>query len=137
VQSDNPAGAARAVKQLTAWVARPDWSTLLPGYARCVRILRSAPATDDGSLSINASLLTDPAERGLFDALQASAVRPPSSVDDFLAIVAMLIPAINTFFDKILVMADSKSVRENRLALLQRIAALADGIADLSKLEGF
>jgi len=137
VQSDNPAGAARAVKQLTAWVARPDWSTLLPGYARCVRILRSAPATDDGPLTINASLLTDPAERGLFDALQASAVRPPSSVDDFLAIVAMLIPAINTFFDKILVMADSKSVRENRLALLQRIAALADGIADLSKLEGF
>jgi hypothetical protein len=28
-------------------------------------------------------------------------------------------------------------VRENRLALLQRVAGLATGVADLSKLEGF
>ena len=137
VQSDNPAGAARAVKQLTAWVARPDWSTLLPGYARCVRILRSAPTTDDRPLTVNESLLTEPAERGLYDALQSSAVHRPSSVDEFLTTVAMLIPTINTFFDKVLVMAEARSVKENRLGLLQRIASLADGIADLSKLEGF
>ncbi|MDP2994474.1 MAG: glycine--tRNA ligase subunit beta, partial [Anaerolineales bacterium] len=123
VQSDNPAGAARAVKQLTAWVARPDWSTLLPGYARCVRILRSAPTIDDRPLTVNKSLLTDPAERGLYDALQSSAVHRPSSVDEFLTTVAMLIPAINTFFDKVLVMAEAKSVKENRLGLLQRIAS--------------
>ncbi|MBE3119622.1 MAG: glycine--tRNA ligase subunit beta, partial [Candidatus Atribacteria bacterium] len=84
VQSDNPAGAARAVRQLAVWVARPDWSTLLPGYARCVRILRSAPTTDDRPLTVNESLLTDPAERGLYDALQSSAVHRPSSVDEFL-----------------------------------------------------
>jgi glycyl-tRNA synthetase len=48
-----------------------------------------------------------------------------------------MIPAINEFFDKVLVMAEAKSVKENRLGLLQRIASLADGIADLSKLEGF
>jgi glycyl-tRNA synthetase len=34
-------------------------------------------------------------------------------------------------------MAEEKDVRENRLGLLQRIASLADGVADLSKLEGF
>ncbi len=136
-QADNPAGAALAVKQLTAWIARPDWSTLLPGYARCVRILRSAPAMGDRLLTVNKSLLTDPAERGLYDALQSSAIHPPSSVDEFLTIVVTLIPAINTFFDKVLVMAEAQSVKENRLGLLQRIASLADGIADLSKLEGF
>ncbi|HEX7541329.1 MAG TPA: glycine--tRNA ligase subunit beta, partial [Anaerolineales bacterium] len=137
VQSDDPAGAARAVRQLTVWVTRPDWSTLLPGYARCVRILRSAPTTDDRPLTVNESLLTEPAERGLYDALQSSAVHRPSSVDEFLTTVVTLIPAINTFFDKVLVMAEAKSVQENRLGLLQRIASLADGIADLSKLEGF
>jgi glycyl-tRNA synthetase len=36
-----------------------------------------------------------------------------------------------------MVMVDDKALRENRLALLQRIASLADGVADLSKLEGF
>jgi glycyl-tRNA synthetase beta subunit len=34
-------------------------------------------------------------------------------------------------------MAEEKAVRENRLALLQQIAALPTGIVDLSKLEGF
>ena len=39
-QSHNPAGVLTAVKELTAWVARPDWSTILPAYGRCVRITR-------------------------------------------------------------------------------------------------
>jgi glycyl-tRNA synthetase beta subunit len=34
-------------------------------------------------------------------------------------------------------MDEDKAVRENRLAQLQHIAALADGIVDLSRLEGF
>ena len=51
-QSNNPAGAAGSVKQLTAWVDRPDWNSLLPAYARCVRILRSQPA-DVSSLTID------------------------------------------------------------------------------------
>jgi len=137
VQSDNPAGTARAVRQLTAWVARADWGTLLPGYARCVRILRSVPAAGDRALTVNESLLVEPAERGLHDALQLSAAHHPTSVDEFLTTVVTLIPAINTFFDKVLVMAEDSAVKENRLRLLQRIASLAGGIADLSRLEGF
>jgi glycyl-tRNA synthetase len=34
-------------------------------------------------------------------------------------------------------MAEDQKVRENRLGLLQRIASLSDGVADLGKLEGF
>jgi len=135
-QSNNPAGAAEAVKQLTAWVGRKDWNTLLPAYARCVRILRSQP-TDASSLSVDESLLEDPAERELYTALQSIAVDAPGSVDEFLNVIVQLIPAINTFFDKVLVMADDKALRENRLALVYRLASLAKGIADLSKLEGF
>ncbi|MBN1452444.1 MAG: hypothetical protein JW963_15620 [Anaerolineales bacterium] len=48
-----------------------------------------------------------------------------------------LIPTINKFFDEVLVMAEEEDVRGNRLALVGQIAGLADGIADLSKLEGF
>ena len=36
-----------------------------------------------------------------------------------------------------LVMADDLAVRKNRLGMLQRIADLAQGVADFSKLEGF
>jgi glycyl-tRNA synthetase beta subunit len=58
-------------------------------------------------------------------------------VNEFLTTVAVLIPSITAFFDKVLVMAEDKAVKENRLGLLQRIAALSIGVADLSKLEGF
>ena len=156
-QSDRPAAAVKAVRQLTAWVARPDWNTILPAYARCVRIVRFAQTTDDRPSTIQESLFTEPAERDLYDALRSSipkdreqVVHPQrsgtgrpspkgtlSSIDEFLSIISALIPAINTFFDKVLVMAEEKAVRENRLGLVQSIAALADGLADLSKLEGF
>ncbi len=48
---------------------------------------------------------------------------------------APMIPAIHDFFDKVLVMAEDKAVKEKRLGLLQRIAALASSMADFSKLE--
>jgi glycyl-tRNA synthetase beta chain len=48
-----------------------------------------------------------------------------------------MIPAISKFFDDVLVMADDQAARENRLGLLQKIAGLAQGLADFSKLEGF
>ena len=48
-----------------------------------------------------------------------------------------LIPSINAFFDKVLVMAEDPAVKANRLALVGRVAHLSDGLADLSKLEGF
>ncbi len=134
-QSENPAGAARAARQLTAWVARPDWSTLLPGYARCVRITRDQKQ----EFTVQPAAFVEEAEQKLYSALEVAEKRKrtPGSVDDFLSAFVPMIPAINEFFDKVLVMADAISVKENRLGLLQRIASLAHGIADLSKLEGF
>jgi glycyl-tRNA synthetase len=132
----NPAASARAVKQLQSWTSREDWSTILPGYARCVRIIRSANL-DDRLLTIDDKVLIEKEEKDLYAAIQSSAVHRPSSVDEFLNIVVKLIPSINAFFDKVLVMAEDKKVKENRLGLLQRIAKLSDGVADLSQLEGF
>ncbi len=135
VQSGNPAGAARAVSQLTAWIARPDWNTLLQGYARCVRITRDQLE----KFTVKPEAFVENAEKGLFAALEDAekCVRVSGSVDDFLNAFVPMIPAVNEFFDKVLVMAEAKPVKENRLGLLQRIASLADGVADLGKLEGF
>jgi glycyl-tRNA synthetase len=134
-QSNNPAGTVRAVKQLSAWVGREDWSTILDGFARCVRILRSQPV--DSQWIIDENRFVDKEEKDLYQAFQKTVHRQPSTVDDFLEIITKLIPSITVFFEKILVMAEDKAIKENRLGLLQRIANLASGIADLSKLEGF
>jgi glycyl-tRNA synthetase beta subunit len=52
------------------------------------------------------------------------------------ALRALVLP-ITDFFDKVLVMDEDQARRTNRLALVQRVVSLAEGIADLSKLEGF
>ena len=134
-QSANPAAAARAVEQLQAWVRREDWSTILPGYARCVRILRSQTGTR--GLTIDEDVFAEAEEKKLYEMLQSTVHGQPSTIDDFLNIVVQLIPSINAFFDKVLVMAEEEKVRQNRLALVGQIARLSDGLADLSKLEGF
>ena len=134
-QADNPAGSARAVKQLQAWTEREDWREILPAYARCVRITRDQKKT----FKVDEKAFVEKEERGLFKALEkAEKVKcAEGSVDDFLNAFVPMIPAVNAFFDKVLVMAEDKKLQGNRLGVLQRIASLSNGIADLSKLEGF
>jgi glycyl-tRNA synthetase len=134
-QGLNPAGAARAVTELTAWIARPDWRTILPAYARCVRITRDQPER----YPVEAQALVEAAELDLLTAIERAEGTPrhPGSVDDFLNALLPMIPVINRFFDEVLVMTDDPRQRNTRLGLLQRLSALADGVADMSRLEGF
>jgi len=134
-QSNNPAGCARAVKQLEQWVKRPDWTPILDGYARCVRIVRSQ-TVDGGQSIVDEGRLVEPAEKALAQALKSVNGQPPT-VDELLSSVESLIPAITAFFDKVLVMDKDEAIKQNRLALVGQIASLSAGIADLSKLEGF
>ncbi|MCD6400541.1 MAG: glycine--tRNA ligase subunit beta, partial [Anaerolineales bacterium] len=134
-QGHNPARAAAAVKALSAWVKRDDWEKILPEYARCVRITRDLKK----QYYLDADLLHDEAEKGLYQALVTAAKTPreEGSVDDFLNAFLPMIPSITQFFDEVLVMTEDQTARENRLALLQRIVSLAEGVADMSRLEGF
>ena len=135
-QAANPAAAAEAVRQLQAWVEQEDWESILPGYARCVRIIRSAKL-DHGPLTVDNDKFVEEAERDLYQAIQSSVVYRQASIDELLNTVVKLIPSINAFFDNVLVMADDEKIKQNRLALVGQVANLSHGIADLSKLEGF
>ena len=134
-QGHNPHRAGQAAAQLAEWVVRPDWDTTLDNYARCVRITRGL----ETRLPVTSDLFVEDAERSLRAALESAAeqISPASSVDEFLTAFGALVPSIMRFFDEVLVMADDEAVRNNRLGLLQSVAALADGIVDLSALEGF
>ncbi|MCE1252574.1 MAG: glycine--tRNA ligase subunit beta [Anaerolineae bacterium] len=134
-QQCNPAGAVRAIKQLSERMNKADWSTLLPAYSRCVRITRDQKEL----FNVNSATLSDAADKDLFQALVRAegSNRQPASMTEFIKQVEGLAPVINRFFEAVLVMADDPAVRANRLGMLQRIAALSNGVADLSKLEGF
>ena len=114
-------------------VQADDWPSLLDAYARCVRITRS----QDGQFALQPDAFAIPAERTLLAVYQSAAVNADSSVPAFVTALRDMVPAINGFFDEVLVMDEDTAVRENRLALLQHIANLTQGMADLSHLEGF
>ncbi len=134
-QGANPARALQGVTELAAWVRREDWPLILDNYARCVRITRDEPDV----YAVDPAAFEDDAEHALFDAYRAASgqLDAQSNVHDFLAAFEPVVPVIQHFFEAVLVNAEDDKVRRNRLGLLQLIAALAEGYADLSELAGF
>jgi glycyl-tRNA synthetase len=134
-QGHNPAGAARGAEDLSKWVEREDWEDILDNYARCVRITRDLEEV----YPVDPARLEAPEEKALHQAVGKAelAGREPGDVDAFLQAFQPLIPAVEDFFDQVLVMVEDQALRENRLGLLQKVAGLSAGCADLSELEGF
>jgi glycyl-tRNA synthetase len=134
-QGKNPTSAGAAVDELENVIASEAWLETLHAFSRCARITRDLSE----SLDIDEAALKIEQEKDLYQGLLKSEekIRAVGSVKDFLKAFDPLIPLINAFFDDVLVMDEDQSLRQNRLALMQRIVRLSEGAADLSKLEGF
>lgn len=129
-QGDDPWKARQAIEQLNALVASADWPAILAATSRCARIVKSAPAS-----SAAAGQDDDPASRALAHALISTP--EPTDIPSLVAGLSALAPAINTFFEKVMVMAEDPDLRAARLALVSRVAGLSKGLMDFSRLEGF
>src|SRR5262249_3391754 len=132
-QRYNPYAASQAATALAEAITAPDWQEVLESYSRCVRITRQLQET----LTVHPEALTMPAEQTLWAAYQAAAASQDGTVPRLVTGLRSMIPAITTFFIDVLVMDEDLTLRNNRLALLQHIASLPKGMADLSYLEGF
>jgi glycyl-tRNA synthetase len=134
-QGRDPVGANRAAEMLERWTDKENWPETLQSYARCARIVRDQTE----QFEVDPELFVEEAEKQLHRVLlRAEDVdRSRGSVDDFFAAFLPMVDPITQFFDEVLVMTKEEGLRRNRLGLLQRIVRLAEGVADLSKLEGF
>jgi glycyl-tRNA synthetase len=140
----DPYLAAESATVLNRWVQRPDWMDLLHAYARCMRIVRSAGRPDGSPAScwpppVDPQRFVARETSDLYDVLRASraTISDQRTIGEVLQAIQKLVPAINAFFDAVLVMHEDRAIRENRLGLLQEVVALTEGVVDLSKLEGF
>ena len=135
VRGDNPYRAYQSLTALNEWVKRAEFAKILTAYSRPSRIVKDQTV----ALPLDAALYQEPATRRLYEAyLQAEQERASvQSVDGLLTILGKLVEPIVGFFADVFVMAEDMAVRQSRLALLQRIAALPKGIVDLTKVQGY
>ncbi len=106
-------------------------------YNALNRVLRILPP--DAPETVDATLLCDDAEKQLYARITEADSHFKQSIQErdyatLLTQLAALQPAIDTFFDDVLVMAEEPALRANRLALLNRIGQNIYAVADLTKL---
>ncbi len=141
VLSLNPTRLDQTLKRLEALQAfrrLPEAEALAAANKRIRNILRQAggaPAT-----TVNPALLYEDAEKNLAEQVAArrTEVEPLFHAGDYgvaLRRLASLRPAVDAFFDKVMVMTDDAAVRNNRLALLNNLSELFLGAADISRLQ--
>jgi glycyl-tRNA synthetase len=129
----DPTRAMRTATDLRQAQQADDWPDLLNAYARCVRITRNL----DTQFDLRPADFTLDAEKTLYAAYHEAAMDSDGTLLTFVSSLRQMVPSISRFFEDVLVMDEEQLTRENRLALLQHIANMTKGIADLSHLPGF
>ncbi len=127
------------MKALREFRALPEAVALAAANKRIRNILRQAGGAP-GDI-VNPGLLKEDAERRLADAVRdaAQAIEPllaAARYTEALKALAGLRPAVDEFFDRVMVMVEDSAVRANRLSLLARLSDLFCNVADISRLQG-
>jgi glycyl-tRNA synthetase beta chain len=107
-----------------------NFEPLAASFKRIKNILKQADFTPSGP--INESLLEAGPEAELYDATRA--VKLTGRYREDLAAIASLRPAVDAFFDKVLVNAPDAAVRANRLTLLFTLMREFSQVADFSEI---
>ena len=127
------------LRALSAFLELPEATSLAAANKRIANILRKSEGAGGGDVDVEA--LREPAEVRLFDAIRnvrdsVSAATARREYTAALGQLAQLRPAVDGFFDEVMVNAEDPKLRANRLALLSGLRGLFGGIADLSRLPG-
>jgi len=140
--SDDLVDAAERVEALKAIRNTRNFAPLAASFKRIRNILeKSAVAGDKNQLTVTPALLRDPAEQQLNLVAhkigdEVSRLKKAKKYRQALEKISELRPAVDFFFDKVLVMAEEADVRRNRLALLGSLLREFSTIADFSELGG-
>ena len=137
-QLSNPLDIHLRVLAVNAFNQLPEAQSLAAANKRVSNIL-AKQGEDLAPTAVDNTLLSDPAEQALAEALAALAnqVRPLLAARDYtdaLKQLATLRAPVDRFFDEVMVMVDDEALRNNRLALLQQLRQLFLEVADISLL---
>ena len=133
----------RRVEALAKFLDTDDGKNLLAGYKRATNIIRIEEKKDKREYTgaPESKRYQLPEEKALAEAITVATKDASTAVakEDFataMAAMAKLRPHVDAFFDKVTVNVDDKTLRENRLKLLNEIREATRAVADFSRIEG-
>jgi glycyl-tRNA synthetase beta chain len=120
---------------------RTAYLPLAIAFKRPINILRQGRERKLSWAAFEAELMAQEEERGLYETYAGAAPRIRAAAaagdhDAALALLAEMRPAVDAFFDEVMVMCEDARLRSNRLALMQLLADLFLSFADFTKLRG-
>jgi glycyl-tRNA synthetase beta chain len=137
VAADSIPDTWRRAAALEKLKAKPDFEPLAVAFKRVVNIIKKAD--DIQTNDPDQKLFQHESEAALLNAYEQVKNRVEDDLakglyDQALVKIASLRDPVDAFFEGVMVMAEDINVRHNRLALLDKIAALFGEFADFSKL---
>ena len=129
----------KALDAVRAFAQLPEAPALAAANKRIGNILKKAETEGAVDAHVNPALLTDGAERALYDAMQQTVPGANAQFDagDYTAslqTLSALRAPVDAFFDDVMVNAEQTDVRLNRLGLLKTLHQAMNRVADLSRL---
>jgi len=137
VTADHVPNIWNRVKALEKLKTKPDFEPLSVAFKRVVNIIKKVEQPKEKEVDEN--LFQDKCEIALFEASKEVKNKIFNDLDkglfdQALYDIASLRNVVDNFFDGVMVMAEDKDIRENRLALLVNIANMFGLFADFSKI---
>ncbi len=140
--AERPGDCLARLEAMEALRGGEDFEALSAAAKRIRNILaKSASAADWQPGEVEVAQLHEAQEKELYEAYTRIAAEAGrlSQVHDYrgaLEAISTLRPAVDRFFDKVLVMAEDREIRRNRLRLLSKLDELFSGIAHFAEIEG-
>ncbi|MFQ5906783.1 MAG: glycine--tRNA ligase subunit beta, partial [bacterium] len=127
--------AAERARALSQFRQSEEFRSLVVGQKRVVNILKGV----ESEARLDESILAEPEEKRLFSLTKEAEQKLQQSIAEHayqksLSILLSLKDPIDQFFDAVLVMAEDKVLRANRLALVKYVADNFNTLADFSKI---
>ncbi len=141
-QNDDLLQIVRRVEALGSFLDTEDGRNLLAGTKRAANILAAEEKKGTRVAdAVDPTLFREEAEHKLFAAVNHAESQAAQAIqnEDFSAAMlalSVLREPVDSFFEGVLVNDEDEAVRANRLALLSRIRAATDKVADFSKIAG-
>lgn len=140
VDSDDVVDAAARAEAVSKVRGSADFESISSAFKRMKNILRqAAEKTKVIAMRVDLSGLQEESEKELAALIPQTVatvekLRAARDYEKALLEIAKLRPAIDKFFDKVMVMVDDEHLRANRLALLQTLVKEFSTIADFSEI---